>query len=130
RFTGRPDSPAPCAAPAPRASDRGGLRLPAPPLTLPDRELLSEPVCPGTVQVTRDGQCIILGVDGQTIGGYPKVAQVIGADLDPLGQLRPGARVHFERVSLEEAEALYRRRQALLAAGPRPLRAGGAGGSS
>ena len=26
-----------------------------------------------------DGQGIILGVDGQTIGGYPKIAQVIRA---------------------------------------------------
>ena len=98
------------------ASDRMGLRLQGEPLRVPPRELVSEPVCPGSVQVTRDGQCVVLGVDGQTIGGYPKVAQVIGADLDTLAQLRPGARVHFERVSLEEAEALYRRRQALLRA--------------
>jgi antagonist of KipI len=113
---GRPEAPGPRTFTVTPASDRMGLRLLGPPLTLPDGELLSEPVCPGTVQVTRDGQCIILGVDGQTIGGYPKVAQVIGADLDTLAQLRPGARVHFERVSLEEAEALYRRRQALLRA--------------
>src|SRR5262249_21312753 len=57
------------------ASNRMGLRLHGRPLTMPDRELISEPVCPGTVQVTRDGQCIVLGVDGQTIGGYPKIAQ-------------------------------------------------------
>ena len=44
----------------------------------------------GAVQVVNDGQCIVLGVDGQTIGGYPKVAHVIAADLDRLGQLRPG----------------------------------------
>src|SRR5207245_3761721 len=91
-----------------------GLRLEAEPLTVPDRELVSEPVCPGTVQVTRDGQCIILGVDGQTIGGYPKIAQVITADLDKLAQLRPGDSVRFRRVSLEEAEAAYRHKQAEL----------------
>lgn len=85
------------------ASNRMGLRLLGEPLALPDRELLSEPVCPGSVQVTRDGQCIILGVDGQTIGGYPKIAQVIRADLDQLGQLRPGDSVRFERIELEEA---------------------------
>jgi antagonist of KipI len=94
------------------ASNRMGLRLQGAPLPVPDRELLSEPVCPGTVQVTRDGQCIILGVDSQTIGGYPKLAQVISADLDDLGQLRPGERVRFVRVRLEEAEALYRQQQA------------------
>ncbi|HJT75732.1 MAG TPA: hypothetical protein VJ739_00875, partial [Gemmataceae bacterium] len=96
------------------ASNRMGVRLDGPALRVPERELLSEPVCPGTVQVTRDGRCIILGVDGQTIGGYPKVAQVISADLDRVGQLRPGDRVAFRRVSLEEAERLYRRRQARL----------------
>lgn len=96
------------------ASNRMGLRLQGPPLAMPARELVSEPVCPGSVQVTRDGQCIILGVDGQTIGGYPKIAQVIRADLDKLGQLRPGDAIAFERVSLEEAERLYRRKQAVL----------------
>jgi antagonist of KipI len=95
-------------------SDRMGLRLEGEPITRPDRELTSEPVCPGAVQVTRDGQCIVLGVDGQTIGGYPKVAQVISADLDKLGQLRPGETLHFQRVTLEEAETVHRHKQAEL----------------
>ncbi len=104
------------------ASNRMGLRLQGRPLRLPARELVSEPVCPGTVQVTRDGQCIVLGVDGQTIGGYPKIAQVIAADLDRVGQLRPGERVCFVRIELEEAEALYRRRQEALREWERRLR--------
>jgi antagonist of KipI len=45
----------------------------------------------------------VLGIDGQTIGGYPKIAQVIQADLDQLGQLRPGQSVRFESVTLEDA---------------------------
>ncbi len=94
------------------ASNRMGLRLQGKPLTLPDRELTSEPVSPGAVQVTRDRQCIVLGVDGQTIGGYPKIAHVISADLDKLGQLRPGEVIRFVRVSLEEAEGLHRQKQA------------------
>jgi antagonist of KipI len=97
-----------------RAADRMGLRLQGEPLPVPARELVSEPVCPGSVQVTRDGQCIILGVDGQTIGGYPKIAQVIRADLDVLGQLRPGERVCFVRISLAEAEGLYLQKQEAL----------------
>lgn len=96
------------------ASNRMGLRLMGPPLPVPAVEMVSEPVCPGAVQVTRDGQCIVLGVDGQTIGGYPKAAQVVAADLDRLGQLRPGEGVRFRYVSLAEAEELYRRREALL----------------
>ncbi len=93
------------------ASNRMGLRLESDPLKCPGRELVSEPVCPGAVQVTRDGQCIVLGVDGQTIGGYPKIAQVVSADLDKLGQLRPGDRIRFDRINLEEAESLYHRKQ-------------------
>lgn len=95
-------------------SNRMGLRLDGPPLPVPKRELTSEPVYPGAVQVTRDGRCIILGVDGQTIGGYPKIAQVIGADLDRLGQLRPGDTIRFRSVSLEEAEAIYHLKQSEL----------------
>jgi antagonist of KipI len=96
------------------ASNRMGLRLAGDPLPVPAGEIVSEPVCPGTVQVTRDGQCIILGADGQTIGGYPKIAQVIAADLDRLGQLRPGSKVAFHPVRLDEAEELWRRRAARL----------------
>jgi biotin-dependent carboxylase-like uncharacterized protein len=96
------------------ASDRMGLRLEGFPFSLPNRQLVSEPVCPGSVQVTGDGQCIVLGVDGQTIGGYPKLAQVIAADLDKLGQLRPGEEIRFVHVTTAEATAIYRRRQALL----------------
>jgi antagonist of KipI len=96
------------------ASNRMGLRLEGPALPVPERELVSEPVCPGTVQVTREGGCIVLGVDGQTIGGYPKIAQVISADLDRLGQLRPGQEVWFRQVALEEAEEAARRRSTLL----------------
>src|SRR3989442_5876250 len=88
-----------------------GLRLAGEALVRPVRELLSEPVAPGTVQVVNDGQCIVLGADGHTIGGYPKVAHVIAADFDRLGQLRPGQAVRVGRVSIEEAEGTYRARQ-------------------
>jgi biotin-dependent carboxylase-like uncharacterized protein len=96
------------------ASNRMGMRLEGEPLTMPERELVSEPVAPGAIQVTRDGQCIILGVDGQTIGGYPKIAHVIAADLDWLGQLRPGERIQFVRVTPAEAVTLFREQQELL----------------
>ncbi len=96
------------------ASNRMGLRLHGAALTLPENELESEPVCPGSVQVTRDGQCIVLGVDGQTIGGYPKIAQVVSADLDKLAQLRPVEAIRFQRVTLQTAEELYRAKQSEL----------------
>jgi biotin-dependent carboxylase-like uncharacterized protein len=105
------------------ASNRMGLRLEGEPLPVSKRELLSEPVCPGVVQVTREGQGIVLGVDGQTIGGYPKIAQVIRADLDVVGQLRPGDEVSFLEVSLTEAERLSREKETELDAWATRLRA-------
>jgi biotin-dependent carboxylase-like uncharacterized protein len=96
------------------ASNRMGLRLQGARLPLTESELVSEPVAPGAVQVVNDGQCIILGIDGQTIGGYPKVAHVITADLDRLGQLRPGQQVRFDCVTVDQANQAYRTRQSEL----------------
>jgi antagonist of KipI len=105
------------------ASNRMGLRLQSEPLTMPKRQLVSEPVGPGAVQVTSDGQCIVLGVEGQTIGGYPKIAHVIEADLDHLGQLRPGQRIRFAQVSPGDARTWFREQRALLERWVRRLRA-------
>jgi antagonist of KipI len=92
-------------------SDRMGLRLIGGTVATDGREMDSEPMCPGSVQVTHNGQCIVLGVDGQTIGGYPKIAQVIAADLDKIAQLRPGTAIRFERVTLAEGETIYHEQQ-------------------
>jgi allophanate hydrolase subunit 2 len=91
-----------------------GLRLRGEPLARTPGELVSEAVAPGAVQVTNDGLPVVLGVDGQTIGGYPKVAHVVRADLDVLGQLRPGDRVQFVRIATDEAEATATERAAVL----------------
>jgi antagonist of KipI len=93
------------------ASNRMGLRLSGSPLARRPGELVSEPVAPGAIQVANDGLPIVLGVDGQTIGGYPKIAHVIRADLDRLAQLRPGTLVRFQRVTYAEAEAADRARR-------------------
>ena len=92
------------------ASNRMGLRLKGEPLTRKPGELASEAVAPGAVQITNDGLPVVLGVDGQTTGGYPKIAHVIRADLDSLAQLRPGDQVKFVRVDETEAERLARDR--------------------
>ncbi len=96
------------------ASDRMGVRLTifeglGVPLQRPPRELVSEAVAPGAVQITNDGLPIVLGVDGQTIGGYPKIAHVLTDELPTLGQLRPGHPVMFRRVTEEEAEDLAKK---------------------
>lgn len=96
------------------SSNRMGLRLTGPKLSIGDREMISEPVCPGTVQVTREGQGVILGIDGQTIGGYPKIAQLASVDIDKLGQLRPGQQITFQAISLAEAEQLFAEKRAEL----------------
>ncbi|MSR54383.1 MAG: biotin-dependent carboxyltransferase [Gemmataceae bacterium] len=84
--------------------NRMGLRLDGPPLKMPKRELVSEAVAPGAIQITNEGKPIAIGVDGQTIGGYPKVAHIISADIDRLAQLRPGDDVRFQLVSARKAE--------------------------
>ncbi|WP_367307238.1 biotin-dependent carboxyltransferase family protein [Alicyclobacillus acidocaldarius] len=89
-------------------SDRMGLRLRGEPLCAPIRQLASEPVVPGSVQVPQDGLPIVLMRECQTTGGYPKLATVISADLDKLAHLRPGSSVRFVEVSFEEAFRLRR----------------------
>ncbi len=71
----------------------------------PGEEGASEPSCVGLVQVANDGQPILVGPDGPTIGGYPKLGVVCAADRNRMGQLRPGDWVRFERIVREEAWA-------------------------
>jgi len=89
-------------------SDRMGYRLTGDPLILEKPlELLSEPVTFGTVQVPPNGEPIILLADRQTIGGYPKIAQVAAVDLPTIAQTKPGESLLFKEISLEEAEKLF-----------------------
>ena len=46
--------------------------------------------------------------DHGTIGGYPKIAVVISADLDSVAQLPPGSKIKFSEVELDEAENIFR----------------------
>jgi 5-oxoprolinase (ATP-hydrolysing) subunit C len=96
-------------------SNRMGLRLEGPPIAAESpADRVSAPVAPGAIQVA-GGQPIVLGVAGGTMGGYPHLAHVITADLDRLGQLRPGDPVYFRRVEVEEARRLDRLRRSELA---------------
>jgi biotin-dependent carboxylase-like uncharacterized protein len=78
-------------------SDRVGMRLKGPALAAVPLQA-SRPMCAGAVQVTGEGQPIILLRDHPTLGGYPVAAVVISADLDSCAQLRPGAALRFGRV--------------------------------
>ncbi|HEX6965716.1 MAG TPA: biotin-dependent carboxyltransferase family protein [Gemmatimonadaceae bacterium] len=97
-------------------SDRMGYRLEGPALELAlPLELLSEPVAFGTVQLPPSGSPIVLMADRQTTGGYPRIGEVATVDLPLLAQLKPGDRVRFTAISLEEAQAPYVERERELA---------------
>ncbi len=88
------------------ASNRQGVRLAGEALALVDtRERISEPAFPGTVQLPPDGHPIVLLVDGQTHGGYPRIAHAIRADWPKLAQLRPGDMLTFQPCTPQEAHA-------------------------
>jgi allophanate hydrolase subunit 2 len=93
-------------------SNRMGIRLRsgagATPIPSPSGQMITEGVPLGAVQVPPDGQPIVLFVEHQTTGGYPKPAYVISADFWRLGQLRPRDEVRFERVAMEDAIELLR----------------------
>ena len=88
-------------------SNRMGYRLSGPTLALAaPREIMSQGVCFGTVQVPASGQPIVLMADRQTTGGYPRIAEVVWADIPRVAQVAPGsAALRFERVTLDAADA-------------------------
>ncbi|HMD38084.1 MAG TPA: biotin-dependent carboxyltransferase family protein [Candidatus Acidoferrum sp.] len=89
-------------------SNRMGLRLEGPPIpSAAGGEMISEGVSLGAIQITAGGLPIILFVEQQTTGGYPKIANVISADLSSLGQLRPRDEIRFQQVDLETARRLF-----------------------
>jgi KipI family sensor histidine kinase inhibitor len=93
-------------------SDRTGVRLDGPVLDLEEpRELVSQPVVAGSVQVPPDGLPIVLLAERQTIGGYPQIGQVISADLPKLARAWPGTRLRFREVGLDEARAAWHEQQ-------------------
>lgn len=112
-------------------ADRMGMRLSGPVLRhrAPGlAQIASDGIVPGSIQVPGNGQPIVLLADGQTVGGYPKIATVAGADLPRLARMAPGAQVRFAAVTVAEAEALRRSAAEALAAliaGARPARLGG-----
>jgi antagonist of KipI len=97
-------------------SNRMGLRLEGGPIAREsNNEMITEGVSLGAVQITASGLPIILFVEQQTTGGYPKIANVISADLHSLGQLRPRDQIRFEQVSWESARSLLLQQEHLLA---------------
>ncbi|WP_255209251.1 urea amidolyase family protein [Microbacterium oleivorans] len=84
-------------------ADRVGIRLEGPPLERESdaagRELASEGMLPGAVQVPPDGRPVVLGPDGPVTGGYPVIGVVTSAGRAALAQARPGSHLLFRSAS-------------------------------
>ena len=89
-------------------SNRMGYQMDGEPLTqTSSRQLISTSVSMGTIQVTSAGLMILLMADCQTTGGYPRIAQVAAVDLPVCAQLRPGDKISFREITMQEAETMF-----------------------
>ena len=94
--------------------DKMGIRLTGEPgLTCSMGNMVSGAVADGTVQLTNDGPIILLR-HRQTTGGYPRIFNVISADIDLLGQFAPNQAMHFVQVTPEQAREFARQKEEAL----------------
>ena len=92
-----------------KLSDRMGMRLEGENIeNKAEKNIKSEGLIKGVIQVTPDGNAIIMLSDHGTIGGYPKIGVVISADYDKLVQLPPGSKIKFQEINLSDAETLFK----------------------
>ncbi len=77
-------------------SDRVGYKLSGPSLQPNPKEIISEPVRVGSIQLPENGQPIVTMRDGPTVGGYPKIGLLDSGDLCWFAQCRPGQKVRFQ----------------------------------
>lgn len=100
---------------APRGN-RQGVRMDAATRFASDHAggLASDMLGPGDLQMTGDGVPYVLLAECQTMGGYPRIGTVIPTDLPKIAQAPPGGKIRFQRVTLDQADALYRDDAALL----------------
>ncbi|MSU47424.1 MAG: biotin-dependent carboxyltransferase family protein [Lacunisphaera sp.] len=97
---------------ATREADRMGVRLTGPMLVREKvGDMISSAVNAGVVQVPAAGQPIVLLPSRQSVGGYPRIAAVVAADLGRFTQLRPGDSMRFEETTLVSAHELYLARE-------------------
>lgn len=96
-------------------SNRMGLRLTGPKIThAGEAEIVTEGAPLGAVQIPQSGEPIVLFVEHQTTGGYPKIANVIGADMHVVGQLKPRDSIRFRKVTFAGALARLREQESLV----------------
>lgn len=96
-------------------ADRMGYRLYGPKLQhTGSADIISDGITLGSIQVPGHGMPIIMLADHQTTGGYPKIATVISPDIPVLAQLKPGDKIKFKELSIEEAHQALREYEARL----------------
>jgi allophanate hydrolase len=96
-------------------ADRMGYRLEGPGLAhAKGYNIVSDGIVTGAIQVPGSGKPIVLMVDNQTTGGYPKIATVISADVPVIARRKPGRTVRFAAVDVGDAEMLRRQQEAAL----------------
>ncbi|MDN4547808.1 biotin-dependent carboxyltransferase family protein [Pseudomonas sp. C32] len=88
-------------------ADRMGIRLLGTALQYQGKQMISEGIPLGAVQVPPDGQPIVLLNDRQTIGGYPRLGALTPLALARLAQCLPGAQVRLRPVVQEVAHREY-----------------------
>ncbi len=94
-------------------ADRMGYRLDGPALAhVKGYDIVSDGIVTGSVQVPGSGRPIVLMVDHQTTGGYPKIATVISADIPLVGRRKPGRTIRFLAVDVREAQSARRQQEA------------------
>ena len=92
-----------------KLTDRMGMRIEGPKIeNIKEKNIRSEGLVKGAIQIPPDGNPIIMLSDHGTIGGYPKIGVVISADYDKLVQLVPNSKIKFKLIDLHEAEKLYK----------------------
>lgn len=93
-------------------SDRMGYRLKGPKIESKNgSDIITDGIPSGSIQVPRNGMPIVMLADRQTTGGYAKIATVISLDIDKFAQIKPGDKVKFIKVNLEEAHCLLQERE-------------------
>lgn len=96
-------------------ADRMGYRLEGPALAhVKGYDIVSDGIVTGAIQVPGSGKPIVLLVDNQTTGGYPKIATVISADIPVVARRKPGRPVRFVAVDVEEAKRMRKAQEAAL----------------
>ncbi|RDX38182.1 biotin-dependent carboxyltransferase family protein [Kangiella sp. HD9-110m-PIT-SAG07] len=97
-------------------SNRMALKLEGEALRLTEEiSMTTVPIVSGTIQLPHGGNPIVTLADGQTAGGYPRIGQVITADLSLLAQLKAGDSLSFYPVTTEYALSILKKKNRYIA---------------